>query len=243
MDKEQFKKFTEWLREEVNKTSYAEVGRKIGSSAAYVHNLLNGRFRSLSVDKLDLFCHAYPRLRQLLGIYADCFNVSQDDVLNYKGVVVPNISEKVRDAMKKMRQTYNDRELSQETGVGESVINNIFNRKGNKVSRSTVILAIRNSRTVRKMLGLDDGEGSQVMINSPQGVQVGESATYYNGEVTEAQRDVNTVLDLFWADLQKQLLEKAMELNLATEDQMKVMRLLIDTKELVAKSKSVVSRL
>lgn len=243
MDKEQFKMFTEWLREEVNKTSYAEVGRKIGSSAAYVHNLLNGRFRSLSVDKLDLFCHAYPKLRQLLGIYADCFNVSQDDVLTYKGVVVPNISEKVRDAMKKMRQTYNDRELSQETGVGESVINNIFNRKGHKVSRSTVILAIRNSRTVRKMLGLDDGEGSQVMINSPQVMQIGESATFYNGEVTEAQRDVNTVLDLFWADLQKQLLEKAMELNLATEDQMKVMRLLIDTKELVVKSKSVVSRL
>lgn len=217
MEKEQFKKFLEWLREEVDTTSYAEVGRKIGSSAAYVHNLLNGRFRSLSVDKLDLFCHAYPRLRQLLGIYADCFNVSQDDTLNYKGVVVTNISEKVRDAMEKMRKTYNDRELSQETGVGESVINNIFNREGHKVSRSSVILAIRNSSTVRKMLGLDDGKGSQVMINSPQGV-LGASSSYH----AENKIDIQSIV----SGIKGYLFEEIMKLDIEDEPKMSLMKII-----------------
>lgn len=227
MNRNDEKTVIDFIRDEVNRTSMSEVARKIGSSVTYIHHVYHGTTTSISTDKLSALINVYPELRHKLNAVPDCFVVGDNNIVNYKGKLITNVEEKILTCLHRMKQLMSNREITQETGIGESILNSIFNKTNYKLSKSSIILAIRNSQSIRKALGIDEPVQNQTLILSPNSVHVSEGGTFYNGSPV-GNSSSNVTVEKVIAELKSQLLPKIMALKIDDASKLEMLKLLAD---------------
>lgn len=225
MNKKQNKEIIEFIRAQAESETITAVAKRIGTSISYVHHLISGKTTSVSIDKLQSMLVAYPELRAILGIKPDCFQVLDDGSINYQGRIIYDVREKIENCLRHMRQTSSNREIAKETLIGEALLNSIFNREGYTLSKSSIILAIKNSPTIRNALGIDEHFPGQMIICSPHSVQVAEGGVSYNGvQVGESNVTVERVL----AELRSQLFPKIIQLPIDDSTKLEILKMLSD---------------
>lgn len=216
MSEEDIKIMIKFIREKVERETSSAVARKIGCSNTYIHNILTGKTIKIAENKQQLILHAYPELKKMINADTDDFSI-KDGNLHWNGLVIENIHEKLADYLRKLKNKYSYREISSQTQIGEAIINGFFNRKSYNISESNVILAVRNCQDFRKHIGLNDSQ-SQIMVNSPQGIQVGAGASYH----VENKIDISSIV----SDIKRYLFEVIMKLDIEDEPKMCLMKII-----------------